>query len=175
MYIVFPWVKDEDIPKKLRKYIKLYKFSRTGRYWSTNHRSGGRIKTAKKGYRVKKHRNRKAINYQVPANRRKWCWDIHIPYEFLKKAKIKEDPISMIQQKRDKQPFTEDNMPKRKSSKTKEGVKVAPVNTIADIKRALDELEEIGVGIENIINEGTLTKDMIKRYLDDLFEPTDEE
>ncbi len=160
MRIVFPWIKDEDIPKKYRRYIIEYMFSRTGKYHSTNRKSGGRIKAAKKGYRVLKDKNRKAINYQVPANRRKWCWDIHIPYEYLKKAKIKEDPKSMIQEKRDKQPYKDKDMPKK--------AKVGPDNTIGAMKRAIADLEDIGVGLKDIINEGLLSKDAVKIYLDNL-------
>ncbi len=175
MYIVHPGTQNKDIPKHLQKLVLLYTFSRTGRYQSTNDLSGGRIKTGKKGYKVIKDKNRRAINYrinrQVAVNRLSWAWDIEIPTAWLTKAKIKKDPKSMIQEKRDKQPYKEADMPVRKSKK----VKRATGSSVEDIKRSLDDLEDIGVGIETIISEGILTKDMIKRYLDDLFDPTDEE
>ncbi len=160
IYLVYESTRDEDIPEDKRHLVKRHKFSKTG---------NGRIKLPKKGYKVRKDKNRRAIGkYRVPAKRLMWAWDIHVPTEWLEKDKIRNEPISMIQEKRNKQTFKGNDMPKRKTKGTKS-------RGIEDIKKALDDLEDIGVGIGDIIAEGVLTKDMIKQYLDDFFEPADEE
>ena len=158
IYLVHVETKYEDIPEHLQGKIERFKFSDTG---------GGRIKMSRKGYKPK-------FKERVDARRLSWAWEIHVPLEVLETTKIKKDLVSEIQKKRDKQSYKDKDMPKRKTVKAKV-TKRATGTSVEDMKRALDDLEDLGVGIETIISEGILTKDMIKRYLDDLFDPTDEE